>query len=210
MLAKLTIFAMVMANAMAAGAQTTNTMPLTVQPGSSVWVDGRSNVHDWSCRASTFEAHIDVDSESTARIETVLATETIQRVTVRLAVRHLKCGNSKMETDLCRALKADDASVSSDIVGVFIAVRAETQPTTLHTEGTITVAGVAKDVRVRIAIEHLADGTLKARGNVPLLMTDFGVTPPTALLGLVRSHNEVVVKFELIIANTFGGIAAKP
>jgi hypothetical protein len=115
-----------------------------------------------------------------------------------------------MESDLCRALKADDASVSSDIVGVFNALRAETQPTTLHTQGTITVAGVAKDVRVRIAVEHLADGTVKARGSVPLLMTDFGVTPPTALLGLVRSHNEVVVKFELIIANTSGRIAARP
>jgi hypothetical protein len=31
-------------------------------------------------------------------------------------------------------------------------------------------------------------------------MTDFGVKPPVGLFGLIRSKNEVTVKFELLIA----------
>jgi hypothetical protein len=30
-------------------------------------------------------------------------------------------------------------------------------------------------------------------------MTDFGVKPPTALLGTLKTDNKVVVKFELVV-----------
>jgi hypothetical protein len=35
--------------------------------------------------------------------------------------------------------------------------------------------------------------------EVPILMTDYGVKPPTALLGTLRTGNRVLVKFELFV-----------
>jgi len=74
---------------------------------------------------------------------------------------------------------------------------------------TIVVAGVEKGVRLRVTRERLDDGTVVARGSVPLMMTDFGVTPPTGLFGLIRSHNEIVVKFEVVIAPQTGLVVAR-
>ena len=37
---------------------------------------------------------------------------------------------------------------------------------------------------------------------VPLLMSDYGIKPPTMMLGTMRTKNEVLVKFDLaLIAN---------
>lgn len=193
--------ALFMTSALTQTAQSADTVRLDVAPGSKVWIEGGSNLRDWSCKAAAFEARVDIELAHASHDASMDLSEIIQRVTVKVVVRDLKCGNRKMEADLYRALKADDPSTPSHILGIFNASsNAPRQGATLETEGTIAVAGVEKGVQVRITIERLADGTVKAQGQVPLLMTDFGVKPPTGLFGLIRSHNEVVVKFELLIA----------
>jgi polyisoprenoid-binding protein YceI len=142
---------------------------------SRVWIEGGSNVADWSCKAVRFDASVDNG-----------------RVIVRLSVRDLKCGNRKMDHDLYAALKASDPAAPSFIVALFDARPGDTR-------GTLEVAGVERTVTAQITTELAPDGTTRARGNVPILMTDFGVKPPVGLFGLIRSKNEVVVKFELII-----------
>jgi polyisoprenoid-binding protein YceI len=178
-------------------------------PESKLWIEGGSNVTNWSCKAATFEAHVDVDSSRAADPESTVGAEQVKRISVKVAVRNLKCGNRRMENDLYRALKATDPSTPSNILGVFDALRpSEKKESHVDTEGTIIVAGVEKGVRLRVTMERLVDGTVVARGSVPLLMTDFGVTPPTGLFGLIRSHNEIVVRFEVVVAPQTGLIAA--
>jgi len=48
-----------------------------------------------------------------------------------------------------------------------------------------------------VGTTRLADGTIEARGEVPILMSDYGIKPPTALFGALRASNRVVVKFAL-------------
>jgi polyisoprenoid-binding protein YceI len=168
---------------------------------STLWIQGGSNVHDWTCRTQTFEAHIDVDTAHDDSAEPSLGAQHVKRVSVKVPVRNLSCGNGRMERDLYHALKADDPATPSYIIGVFDALRApEAGVSYIDTEGTITVAGVEKGTRFRITMERRADGTVAAHGRVPLLMTDFGVTPPTGLFGLIRSKNQIVVKFEIVMA----------
>jgi len=48
-------------------------------------------------------------------------------------------------------------------------------------------------------VQQQHDGTLRAQGALPILMTDFGITPPTALFGVVRTEDRLVVKFDLFV-----------
>lgn len=178
-----------------AAAQARDTVRVDTGHGSRVWIEGGSNVADWACRATTFDARVELDAAAT-RGES--ATEAIRRVSVKLSARDLKCGNRKMEHDLYAALKATDPANPSWIIAAFNTV-GHPSADNVDTQGTLLVAGVEKYVETRITTERLADGTLKARGSVPLLMTDFGIKPPVGLFGLIRSKNEIVVKFELII-----------
>jgi polyisoprenoid-binding protein YceI len=181
-----------------AGAVQAQSVRLAVGPDSKLWVEGGSNLHDWSCKATSFEALIDLD-------ESILKTAApsqalVKKIEVKVPVRNLKCGNGKMDGNLYKALKADDAPQISYILGSF-----ETVPTTvsdsfsLKTVGALTIAGTEKPVNMDVTAKRLSDGSLRTVGEVSFLMTDFGVKPPTALLGTLRTANKVTVKFELLV-----------
>lgn len=199
--------ALLVAGATSASAQPAGMEHRAAAQDSKLWIEGGSNFRDWSCKAATFEAHVDLDSTLTSVGESAVGAEKVRRIGVKVAVRDLKCGNRHMESDLYHALKADDPATPSYIIGVFDALRAPDKGEShVDTEGTIAVAGVEKGVRLRVSMERLADGSVVARGSAPLLMTDFGVKPPTGLLGLIRSYNAITVKFEVVIP-TQAGIA---
>jgi polyisoprenoid-binding protein YceI len=72
-------------------------------------------------------------------------------------------------------------------------------PSNLATVGHVTIAGVTKDVAQDVTVERLGNGTLRFTGSTPVLLSDFGMTPPTAMFGALRTGNRVVVHFELFV-----------
>jgi len=181
-----------------AGSLHAQSVRLAVGPESKLWIEGGSNLHDWSCKASSIEAAIEVD-ESFVKTTTVGSTS-LKRVQVKVPVRNLKCGNGKMDNNLYKALKADDAPEISYILATFDVVPgAEKDSFTVKAVGALTVAGTEKTVNMDVTAARLPDGGVRAEGALALLMTDFGVKPPTALLGTLRTDNKITVKFSLLV-----------
>ena len=84
----------------------------------------------------------------------------------------------------------------------FRLVRLEPRPGTpagLRGIGLLTVAGVEKEVALDITAER-RDSALLVKGHVPLLMTDFGITPPKAMLGMLKTDPAVTVSFETVLS----------
>jgi len=44
------------------------------------------------------------------------------------------------------------------------------------------------------------DATLTVKGTLDLLMTDYGIKPPTAMLGMLKTEPKVTVTFETVLA----------
>ena len=65
--------------------------------------------------------------------------------------------------------------------------------------GTLTVAGVEKTIDMVLDVKEVA-GALRVRGTRDLLMTDFGIKPPTMFMGMLKTDDKVTIKFELQIA----------
>jgi len=181
-----------------AGSLHAQSVRLAVGPESKLWIEGGSNLHDWSCKASSIDAAIEVD-ESFVKTTTVASTS-LKKVQVKVPVRNLKCGNGKMDNNLYKALKADDAPEISYILATFDVVPgAEKDSFTVKAVGALTVAGTEKTVNMDVTAARLPDGGVRAEGALALLMTDFGVKPPTALLGTLRTDNKITVKFSLLV-----------
>jgi hypothetical protein len=180
------------------------TVRLVVRPESKLWLEGTSNLHAWSCKATALDAAIDVDSSYTttevARGDIAGAAKLVKRVETKVPVRSLKCGHDGMDKNLYKALKASDASQVHYILGTFNVVPGGTKDSvTVEVAGTLTVAEVERPITMTVTAERLDDGAVRARAAVPILMTDFGIKPPTALLGTLRTGNKVFVKFELLV-----------
>ncbi|HXT17331.1 MAG TPA: YceI family protein [Gemmatimonadaceae bacterium] len=180
--------------AAAAGAQ--NTARVNVSADSKLWIDGTSNLHDWSCKADKIDAAIDMDVAAAASM-TVTAPKAVKKVEVRIPVKALHCNHGGMDGNVYKALKADQAPDISYILATLEAVPGDKDEITLKTEGTLTIAGKENKISMTIEAVRLADGTLKAKGVVPIKMTDYGIQPPTAIFGRLKTGDEVKVNFEL-------------
>ncbi len=184
---------------LATTAATQETTRVAVAPESKLWIEGTSNLHGWSCKAETLEAAIELDATVAVEV-TVAPPKALKRVDVKVPVRSLKCGHGAMDDNLYKALNADASPEISYILATFEAVPGDTKDTfTLKTVGSLTVAGRENRLTMDVVASRLPDGTVKATGMVPIKMTDFGIKPPTAIFGRLKTGDEVKVNFELSV-----------
>jgi hypothetical protein len=182
----------------AASAQPRDTVRVDMGHGSQVWIEGSSNVTDWRCKAVAFDARVELQPVA-ERTDDLAAA--LRAINVSVAVRDLKCGNRKMEHDLYAALRANDPARPAYILGRFDVIADSTAGNNLATRGPLVVAGIERMVSVPVVTTREVDGTIRARGAVGMLMTDFGIKPPVGLFGLIRSRNEITVKFDLVVSS---------
>lgn len=169
------------------------TTRITASPESKLWIDGTSNLHAWSCKATQLDAALDVAGTSAL-------PGALKRVEVKVPVRSLKCNRGGMDNNVYKALKADAAPNVTYSLATFEVLPGETADSfTLKTIGTLSVSGHENRLAMDIVGTRQPDGTVKATGTVPIKMTDYGVTPPTALFGRLKTGDEVKVSFELVL-----------
>ena len=169
---------------------------ILMRPDSRLWLEGSSNVRDWTCKATAMEASIDVD-DATGATDGRL----VRGVAVKVPVRMLKCGDRHMEAEMYKALKAPNLPEVGHITASFDRIPQTAIPGELvATTGQLTVAGVERTVKMTVRSERLPDGSYRARGTVPILMTDFGIKPPRPWGGILRTANKVLIQFEIFIA----------
>jgi len=60
----------------------------------------------------------------------------------------------------------------------------------------LTIRGIAKPATVNVALQEF-DEVLMFRGTARVLLTDYGLKPPTALLGAIGTKNEMEFSFSL-------------
>lgn len=195
--------ALVVVAAVARGQNTQNTPTtarLNVAADSKLWIDGTSNLHDWSCKADKIDAVIDMDAVAAATMN-VAAAKAVKKVEVKIPVKSLHCNHGGMDGNVYKALKADQAPEISYIMATLEAVPgAEKDDFSLKTTGTLTIAGKENTVSMDVEATRLADGSLRAKGTVPVKMTEYGIQPPTAIFGRLKTGDEVKVSFELNVA----------
>jgi hypothetical protein len=171
---------------------------LTVRSDSKLWLEGSSNVRDWRCDATSLDASADLDGAG-AYGSDATAVAHLRHVQVRVPAHSLTCGRGQMDRIMYKALHADDEPDCRQIVGRFDVVTRNVRGRELVMQGTLRVAGRERMVRLPIEVERLPDGTLRARGALPILMTDYGITPPSVFFGVLRTEDRLVVKFDLLL-----------
>jgi polyisoprenoid-binding protein YceI len=65
--------------------------------------------------------------------------------------------------------------------------------------GVLRIAGVEREIALDLKTQRHG-AALSVAGKVQLLMTDFGITPPKAMLGMLKTDPKITVSFEAIVA----------
>ena len=168
-------------------------------PDSKITIEGTSNLHGWACRTGEVNAIVELDAAAAAQVN-VAPPRALKRVDVKVPVKSLKCGHGAMDNNLYKALNADKTPDISYIMASFEAVPGDIKDSfSLKTVGTLTINGNERKISMDVVATRLADGTVHAKGLVPVKMTDFGITPPTAIFGRLKTGDEIKVNFELTV-----------
>jgi polyisoprenoid-binding protein YceI len=169
---------------------------IDVRPESRLWVSGTSTVRSFECAATAFES--DLQSAPGAVAATLAGDKAITAVEVRVPAAKLDCKNGTMNEHMLKALKAKDNPTivfrlaSYDLARQDAAVRA-----TLV--GQLTLGGVEKPVTIVASAKEGPDGTLRVSGTHEISMRDFGLKPPTLMLGTMKVGEKVKVGFDLLL-----------
>lgn len=147
-------------------------------------VTGTSTLHDWECVADTQEGAI------TAVIESDAVTQ-ITDFNFSIKAKSLKSGKSGMDKKTWEALKADDhATITYKGSSVKIANGEATFT------GKMTMAGVTKTITTTVKVTY-ENGKIKLSGSKAFKLTDFGIDPPKALMGTIKTGNDVAIHYNI-------------
>lgn len=155
-----------------------------IQDESKIWVDGTSTKSDWTVQATTIDGTAALDNG---------AAPTALKLTIPSA--DIKSNESTiMDRLMHEALK-----VSEHPTITFTLDEAEASSQgTLKTKGRLTLAGVTNEIEMDVKTEKAADGGVRFTGTAPLKMTDYKMTPPTAMFGALRTGDDVTIGFDVV------------
>ena len=116
-----------------------------------------------------------------------------------IAVRTLTCGNGQMDKNMYGTLKVDENPVIKYTMSGYDILDGSAKPTAFvaKTTGTLVISGQEKVISMKINAERLSDGKATAQAEQAILMTDFGIKPPSFMFGTLKVGNEIKVKFNL-------------
>jgi hypothetical protein len=180
----------------------TATLDLTLAPGSSVTLEGDSTLHRWSSKSSDVRvaASAELPAGHEPQIDGLMERGRLVRMDVTVPVASLKSGNSGLDANMYEALREEEhPSISFHLKNCH----AEPNPASAGTyrvtaTGNLTVAGSTRPVAIAgIALSR--NGVLRVQGGTEILMTDFGIAPPTFLLGAMRTDNKVLIRLNVLL-----------
>ena len=187
-------------------------VPVAVKlgPGSSLWLNGTSTMHDFECRTSETEIAMTRDaalgeSPADAGLPALVRTSTIRTVDVTVPVGSLHSEKSGLDKNLRKTLKADQFKTITVHLERYTlpAKGAKGDTIALHAEGTITVAGEQRPITLEGRM-YPGSGGMWLEGSHQLRMTELGIKPPTMMLGTVRVGDQITVHYRLLLAGRDG------
>ena len=171
--------------------------PLALAPQSRLWIDGKSTVRKFSCKAGAFDVAVDAAPDAVAAV--LAGQKAIRTVAVTVPAAKMECGNGTMNEHMWKALKIKDVpTIEFKLAAYDVAKGGPGVQGTLN--GTLTLGGVTKTVAIPAQAADEA-GRLHVTGTYTLDMREYGLKPPSLMMGTMQVDPAVAVSFDLYLKN---------
>lgn len=169
------------------GQEVSKNKVLDIKLPSSVVIKGSSTLHDWESIVEKTEAQLIVNNLKDVNIETLNVT---------VEVLSIKSGKRIMDKLTYKALKAEEFPLITFIFKKGEIMSQDNVYIDIKLNGDLSIAGVTKNVNVLTKINKNGKNVVLT-GSYQLKMTSFGVEPPTALLGTIKTGDDITIEFSL-------------
>lgn len=153
---------------------------------------GTSSLHDW---------HVQAEKQSGSLVFSDADKLAISSLTFSVESESLKSGKSAMDKKTFEALNTKKfKTIEFVLTEVLSANKKSDKRYDVAASGNLIINGVKKPITLKFSIEK-NDKVYIIEGSHKLLMTTFGIAPPKALLGTIKTGDEIEVKFKSIFKN---------
>lgn len=157
-------------------------------------INGTSNVHDWSTRATNVVVTGDFGVNNTS-------LEKINAASVKVKTASLK---STKDSDLMddrthSTLKADKFPEITYVFTKVLSVQQSGSETIMNVTGNLTLGGVTKPTDLTLRIKTLPGGDVEVKGTRKILMSNHGIKPPSFMLGAMKVGDEVTLTYDVVL-----------
>ncbi|UAB84844.1 YceI family protein [Zunongwangia sp. SCSIO 43204] len=163
------VFALLIFLFVGASGNSQNLKPIKTE----ILVEGTSNIHDWEMTSEKAVANVETNSGN------------VSKISVEIPVKSLESGKGGMDKNAYKALNEDD----------YPTVKfSSTEVSASKITGKLTINGKTKTVAIPVSTKKASQG-VEISGKHTINMTDFGIEPPTALMGTIKTGEEVTINF---------------
>lgn len=156
---------------------------------SSMKLAGTSSLHDWESVVMMDQMSVELHIENADPL-------LLGHLRLRIPVKSIKSGKSIMDKKTYYALRSEKFPMISYEVEVFDYNNGEV----IASDGMLNVAGEEREVPVTAVYDKTNTARLMTfQGSVSFKMTDFNIEPPTAMLGTLKTGDEIRITYNITV-----------
>jgi len=152
---------------------------------SNMYIDGTSSLHDWTETVGQIKGEVKADIED-GKITKIYSAD------VTIPVKSIKSGKSGMDKNTYKALKAE---AHPNIIYKLKTYKLSKGK--IYFTGDLTIAGTTNLVIFNATYE-IKSKLLEIEGKYTFKMSDFNIKPPTAMMGTIKTGDEITIRFNLV------------
>lgn len=158
--------------------------------GSTAVVKGTSNLHDWDMELKNFTSSFQLSQEG-------MKVKSISDMKFSCKVKDIKSESSIMDKKAWDALK-NDKQPEITFTGTSVSgLAAENGKFSGTANGKLSIGGQSRDVSIPFRGTFSDDRTVSIDATADLTMSSFGISPPTAIMGTLKTGDKVTVSLKL-------------
>lgn len=149
---------------------------------SFITITGTSSLHDWEMKVNEFSATGIVEEAQ------------VKDLVVTVKSKSMESGKAIMDEKAYDAVSADDYPSIT-----FSAKTLKISEDQIFGKGTLKIAEVSNEINFNAKIISKQNNEMHLEGSIPLKMSDYKITPPTAMFGTLKTGDEVEIVYIIFL-----------
>jgi hypothetical protein len=174
-------------------ARTINSLAISFEviiEGGEVKVQGTSSIHDWLINLKHLNCAVEFINEGSDIIN-------IGKVTFSCRAKDLQSEYDLMDKKTYDALQADQFPVITFHSNSTTALISDGEKFRGDLTGQLSIAGETRKITIPFTGIILSDNIIEVNGKAELRMSDFNIDPPTAMMGALKTGDNISVSFKM-------------
>lgn len=157
-----------------------------------ITVSGNSTMHKWSSNVT----------KSTLAGDFSIVDGDLKKINSAMVIMEVTSLKSHQDSDLMdqRTYKTLKAEKYPQITYEYLSTLSADSKgdlSTVKVNGNLTIGGVSKPTELILKITNLSNGDVQIKGSRKILMSNYGIKPPSFMAGAIKVEDEIEISFDV-------------